>query len=255
MRVVSWNIRRARQNSPAWDYLTELGPDVAFLQEVGAIPSFISNDYSVISRPAATKSGNPPKFSTAVLIKSHQIETFYLKSEIPLVNDDLARFSGNLVAGRTDFAAFVSVHSPAWPLERERCDLYEVHGIKLKEDPDVWVTELLWAALREADLSKPWIVAGDLNSSETFDLTWGSGNKEILDRMQAAGFTEALRHKRGELTPTFRNPRDKKVIHQIDHLFVTSDLLRVLTSCNVGDEERVFGGNLSDHLPIIADFV
>jgi exonuclease III len=254
MRIVSWNIRRARQESTTGRYLLELDPDVALLQEVCAIPAFISNVYSVVSRPAATKTGSPSKFSTALLVKSSQIETFYLTSSVEWVNDELRRFSGNLVAGRVGFASLVSVHSPAWPLDREKLKGYDLSNVKLEQNPDVWVTEILRSAVRESDRSTSWIVAGDFNSSETFDHTWGSGNQEVLDRMKAEGFTEILFRSMGKLTPTFRNPRGGKTIHQLDHFFVTNDLLSKLTACNVGNAGRVFDGNLSHHLPIIADF-
>jgi len=130
--------------------------------------------------------------------------------------------------------------------------------VKLKQNPDVWVTELMWAALRNEQLDGvPWIVAGDLNSSITFDTLWGDGprgNQEIQDRVSALGFVECLRHDQGQLTPTFRNPKGGEIIHQMDHLFVTARLIERLITCVVGDPEIVFAGALSDHLPIIADF-
>lgn len=50
---------------------------------------------------------------------------------------------------------------------------------------------------------EPLIVAGDLNSSETFDLRRGGprGNREIIDRMNALGFYDCLRMFRGEPMP------------------------------------------------------
>jgi exonuclease III len=40
----------------------------------------------------------------------------------------------------------------------------------------------------------------------------------------------------------------------MDHLFVTKPLAGRLISCDTGPQEIVFGANLSDHLPLIADF-
>jgi exonuclease III len=73
--------------------------------------------------------------------------------------------------------------------------------------------------------------------------------------MAALGMTEYLRKMKGQLTPTFKNPRGGSFVHQIDHRFVTEPLLSRLTSCDTGSPETVFGGSLSDHLPIVADFV
>jgi endonuclease/exonuclease/phosphatase family metal-dependent hydrolase len=100
----------------------------------------------------------------------------------------------------------------------------------------------------------PWIVAGDLNSSVTFDKPRPRGNQEIQDRMSDLGFTECLNFHQGELTPTFKNPSNKQIVHQMDHLFVTEHLRSKLLSCTIGDADRVFTGSLSDHLPIIAEF-
>ena len=128
--------------------------------------------------------------------------------------------------------------------------------VKLANNPELWGTELLWAALRDVDRTEPWIVGGDLNACETFDL-WGSkprGNREFLDRMEDLGFTEVLRESQGRLTPTYLNFKTREVRNQMDHLFVTEPLAESLVECDVGDSDRDFGQRLSDHLPIIADF-
>lgn len=149
----------------------------------------------------------------------------------------------------------ISVYSPAWPIDTSKYQGIDVTTIRLKQNPKLWFTEILWSALKNANLADtPWIVGGDLNISETFDFTFGSGNREILDRMEALGFTECLRKHNGRLTPTFKNPRDGKIIHQINHLFVTDTLSSILNNCSVGNESIIFGESASDHLPIIADF-
>jgi endonuclease/exonuclease/phosphatase family metal-dependent hydrolase len=122
----------------------------------------------------------------------------------------------------------------------------------------VWVTDLLVAALRQRGKSesKPMIVAGDFNLSETFDRWRGGprGNREWLDRMAALGFTECLRLHQGALTPTYRRPGQVEPNSQIDHIFVTPDLAARLVSCRTGDTERVYGQGWSDHLPVVAEF-
>jgi len=135
----------------------------------------------------------------------------------------------------------------------------EVNEVKLKKNSKVWGTELVWAALRYTiPTSKtPWIVGGDFNSSPTFDYLWKGGphgNQKVLDRMNALELVECLFHSKGVLTPTFKNATDKKVIHQIDHLFVSADLISNLGFCETGNAQHIFENSLSDHLPIIADF-
>jgi endonuclease/exonuclease/phosphatase family metal-dependent hydrolase len=148
--------------------------------------------------------------------------------------------------------------NPAWPVDRDRLAGIDVSKVRLIQNRDVWVHDLIWAALQERELSKTdsWVVAGDFNMSETFDLWPGGprGNREYLDRMADLGLVECLRKSKGMLTPTFRNTDRRTVKHQMDHLFVTKPLAERLISCDTGSHGTIFSANLSDHLPLIADF-
>jgi hypothetical protein len=44
MRVLIWNCRGASVSSAIWDYLQEISPDIALLQEVGAVPSSVTDN-------------------------------------------------------------------------------------------------------------------------------------------------------------------------------------------------------------------
>jgi len=138
--------------------------------------------------------------------------------------------------------------------------------VKTSVNPDVWGTDILWAALKHTvSPTGQWVVGGDLNSSETFDAVWqhrnkkrfgfrSSGNAEMIARMGQLGFIECLRKSnKGNIIPTFRHSTGS-INHQIDHLYVSSDLCSRLDKCRVGDQAIIFGKSLSDHLPIIADF-
>lgn len=258
MRVLSWNVRRASAGSAVWQYFDEISPDVALLQEVTSIPIFVASEYQAVMRQA---SGN--RFQTAILVRGTIGKVIQLSSSWDWVNRELELFEGNLLAhsvtvrGR-DYHA-LSVYSPAWPVDPARLRGIDVAPVKLKLNPKVWVTELLWAALRNRDTSDgaTWIVGGDLNASETFDQLWPGGprgNREILDRMADLGFVECLRQAQGALVPTFRNPRNGQIVHQMDHLFVSRSLSERPFTCRVGDSARVFDAKLSDHLPIVAEF-
>jgi len=264
MRIVSWNMRRAtRKRTGAWDYFAELSPDLGFLQEVNSIPESIEANYEVLYRKAKSKNGRPQQFGTAILAKNAVMEEQCYSTEWAWVNNELDNFSGYFVAALVRFrdgmtVNVMSVHSPAWPVDKQRLQDINVDGIKLTHSADVWGTELLWAILRSQDvLSSDWIVAGDFNSSESFDHMWPGGphgNREFLDRMTALGFREALRECQGQLTPTFRNACGGGILHQIDHVFVGERLFQVLRDSQVGCHDRVFGQSLSDHVPVVADF-
>ena len=259
MRIITWNMKGADAKSAAWDYFSSLAPDIALLQEVVEIPESIRRSYESRTHKALRRNRSPQRFGTAVLVKGAIVAELPLTSEYEWVNRALEHFSGNLVGyvtqpiGGTVFNA-ISVYSPAWPIARQYYEGIDVSPVKLRKNRDVYLTELLWSVLKSTDLSgAPWIIAGDLNSSETFDATFGSGNAEILERMHDLGLTECLRAHNGRLVPTFRNSRGGKVLHQMDHLFVTGELYTKVEHCATGKQETVFGQSLSDHVPIIAD--
>lgn len=260
MRVITWNMRRATETSVAWKFLADLNPDIALLQEVSNIPKNIKESFDIKFHKAIGKTGKSQQFGTAILVKGKIIDKLPLSSEYDWVNCELEYFAGNLVSFVVQPDGYpvlnvISAYSPAWPIDTSKYKEVDITTVKLKQNPKLWVTEILWSALKNTNLvDVPWIVGGDLNSSETFDLTFSSGNREILDRMEALGFTECLKKYNAKPTPTFKNPRDGKTIHQIDHLFVTDSLFSVLKNCTLGDESTVFGKSVSDHLPIIADF-
>jgi endonuclease/exonuclease/phosphatase family metal-dependent hydrolase len=179
------------------------------------------------------------------------------------VDAELDRFAGNLVGLELQpdcgpSLKAICVYSPAWPVDRKRLVGIDVTTVRLSQNPDVWVGDLLWAALslKKPQPDDPWIVAGDFNLCETFDSWRGGprGNREYLDRMHQLGLVDCLRVTKGVLTPTFRRINGGTVTAQIDYLFVTETLRSRMTSCDTGPRERVFEGRLSDHLPIVAEF-
>lgn len=263
VRTLTWNCRRATHTSQLWDYLTELSPDIALLQEVSAVPAELERKYDIRFRYASGKAGQSQRFGTALLVQGTIGDEIHLGSPYDWVRAELDRFSGNLLAYQITVASgeplnAVNVYSPAWPVDRDRLEGLDVRPVKLTLNRDVWLTDLLFDALKHAAIQprERWLIAGDFNLCETFDLWKGGprGNREYLDRMQSIGLIECLRYKTGKLTPTFKRISGGQLTNQIDYLWVTQALATGLELCAVGDSNRVFGQNLSDHLPIIADF-
>jgi exonuclease III len=261
-RVLSWNCRRASSRHSLWEQLRRISPDIAILQEVSALPERLQDEYDIRTAVPPTRTGNRQRFKSALLVRGVIGDAVPLNSDEEWVNRELAHFAANLLAFRVTIDGLspltvVDVYAPAWPIARERLAKEDVSRVKLTQNPDVWVADLVVAALRRQPAStQEWIVAGDFNSCETFDSWRGGprGNREWLDRMAELGFTECLRHSQGKLTPTFRKPGKLEAHCQIDHLFVTKGLTLQLVSCNVLEAEKVYGAGLSDHLPIVADF-
>ena len=260
MRVITWNLMGAKESSEAWNILSDLQPDIALLQEVIRIPEKIAVSYDIKFQPAIGKNGKSQNFGTAILVKGKIVDELPLSSDYFWVNHELERFKGNLLSCVAQTAQIrklnlISVYSPAWPVDVSKYPGIDVTPVKLKSNPKIWLTEILWSALKKANLNDiPWIVGGDFNSFITFDASFGSVNREIQERMNELGLTECLRKYNGKPVPTFRNRKDGQVAHQIDHLFVTSDVGSTLGKCTTSDEFIVFGKEISDHLPIVADF-
>lgn len=263
-RILTWNCRGATRSSPAWDYFRDLSPDVALLQDVRSIPSSVENDFDVRYKSATGKTGLPQKFGSAILVGGKIEHELTLRSAYDWVNRELETFVGNLLAytvllERGVHVNVVGVYNPAWYVDRARLTGIDTTPVRLPQQAqDVWVADYLWSALSTMGLNpqERWVVAGDFNLSETFDMRSGGprGNKEYLDRMKKLGLTECLREVKGLLTPTFKNTGNGDVIHQMDHLFVTTALASRLVACETGAPETVFARSLSDHLPIMADF-
>lgn len=249
MRVVVWNCHGAGSASEVWDYLLELDPEIALLQEVRSLPSKIQSTYDWRGHFATSQDGTSQRFQTGILARRFG-EKIELRGSESWVNAELERFAGNLVAyevltSQGKSANVVSVYSPA--------------RLQLTQNRKGWVPDVLWAALTIAGIAdrQRWIVGGDFNLSEPVDFGQDGprANKEYLDRMTELGLVECLRTSTGRLTPNVRNLCSGMVKHQMDHLFVTQQLGAQLSTCCTGSQDRVFGLGLSDHLPIIADFV
>jgi len=254
LKVITWNTRRIYPNNiEFWKYFNEINPDISLLQEVKELP--VLNEYTSYSIFPLTSHNTLQKFQTVILVKGEILEDIELKTDKEWVNQLLDKYKGNIVAKKTLIKDkeinLINVYSPAWPIQVESDT--DLKGIKLENNNELWLADILRYALRNINQNGNWIIGGDFNLSETFDHPINKGNKEYLDGMRELGFTECLTTHNGGLIPTFRNPADKRIDHQIDHLFVSEVLKDKLTNCRVGDH-IVFDMNMSDHLPIIAEF-
>jgi exonuclease III len=259
INVLTWNMRRSSPDSHSWDIIRKLSPDICLLQEVGGIPNDVSGEYRILYQKAINKTGVPQKFSTVILSKE-PIEQFRLKSSIEWVSKQLDFFSGNFLCGVTNINGnkinLISVYSPAWVVNPESINYSEIKGIKLELAKEIWPTEILYAGLlnEKISLDKDWIIGGDFNSSPTFDTLWPGGPRgcqEIIDRLYALNLKESLFEQNQQNVPTFRNPKGGKIIHQIDHVFLSEKLFSNLISSNVLSDFGVFENKLSDHYPIL----
>lgn len=262
MKVITWNIRKAKESSLVWQILESHDADIILLQEVLRIPENIRSSYNLVFRPAISESGKQQIFGTAVLTK------YSINHEIPLVSrnefvqQELDFFKGNLIPVQLltpdhQLINVMSVYSPPWTIHPSRYEGVNISEIKLSLNKRMWAFDILHAWLNDQDKDANWIIDGDFNSSETFDYLWPGGphgNLEIIQRLENLGLKECLRHYKNELVPTFRNSKGGKIIHQLDHMYTSSSLIENLIHCKTEEHDLIFGNKLSDHLPIISIF-
>src|SRR4051794_31069425 len=184
IRVITWNCRKASTNSKLWDYLLELDPDVALLQDFIAIPERVLQVYDHAQNAAADENRSVPCFMSGVLVKGNLTEEIPLPAppEHSWVERELENFKEFFTAKWVTLQngislKVLSVYSPAFPIDRTRLKGIDTTGIQLTQNSDVWVTELLYATLKSMRITPEdlFIVGGDLNSSETFDYLWRGG--------------------------------------------------------------------------------
>ena len=270
MKVLIWNVNGATDTSRVWDYILEVDPDIALLQEVRLMPVNITTVYNQISLPGVKRDGGTQQFSTVVLAKKVELQPKSLSSSHTWVNKKLKQYDGNLtyvsVAISGEVYNIVSVYSPAWELDTGDLTQEERDMVQLESQSKIFLTEVLWSSLKQTmNDGENWIVGGDFNSSETFDKSWqkangvryglqSNGNREIIERMNSLGLFDGVREYYGEIVPTYKAVRSNEFLHQMDHMYVSKPMLETLLECSVGDTKLVLEEKLSDHLPIVAKF-
>ena len=89
MRVLSWNVQRAKANDEVWDILSALDVDICFLQEVSSIPEQILD-----TLPTNAHCLHPPADARElrdVYRKYHPFLSIYLTSIIGLKKHQLTK--------------------------------------------------------------------------------------------------------------------------------------------------------------------
>ncbi len=152
LKAMTWNCRRSRSDSPAWDILRQVDPDVAVLQEVQSIPDWVQERWTVAAVHPVTRTGSPQRFVSATSAKGELLQPLALQASIPWVNREMERFRNNLGGWRVRLETglevnVVNVYSPAWPITPELLPGETTTGVQLEQNRSLWVLDLLWAAV------------------------------------------------------------------------------------------------------------
>jgi hypothetical protein len=209
-RVITWNCRRASLYSGLWDYLLEIGPDVALLQDFGAIPERVLKDFRLVHNGTVVETSRAPRLMSGILVKGIKSADIAFPAPTEWVARVLENFKEFFTAQEVTLyngvrLKLLSVYSLANYIDRKRFIGIDTTGIRLTAQRlDVWMTELLWVTLKSLGITaeEPFIVGADLNSSETFDSPRPRGNREIMERLNSLGFYDCLRMFKGQLLHT-----------------------------------------------------
>jgi exonuclease III len=143
---------------------------------------------------------------------------------------------------------FHAVHSPAYRIEPKQLDGIDISGMKLKNNPDLWFTDVLFFFLKN-HLDQV-LVGGDFNASRLLDLTLGErGNNEFFDRIASEGFISLHREFHDHDQQTFF--QNRKAPHQLDYFYGDAKVAARVSSCDVVPHEQV--REYSDHAPLVAE--
>ena len=265
MKVLTWNVNRASvSRSGVWERLEHEDADIVLLQEVTRIPDRILAQYNGNYHAVYPRyfGGHTARIQTAVLAKGPIDKRPFLCSEFEWVNKIYReRYGWILGCEVVDDAGarfrVVSVHMPHLHIPWSSLNGADVSTIKLKNNPKLWFTEILWSLLRNANIAGDtnWIVGGDFNRSVKFDVPRNRGNQEIVDRLNDLGLTDCLSSFHQKVVPTFQQT-SKEVDHQLDYLYINEPLRQRLEAARVPDRKEILDQKprVSDHLPIVCEF-
>lgn len=263
MRIVTWNMGywgHVPTHDAAWHWLLdELSPDIALLQEC-VVPSWVEERATVLFDRAYPNYPNQ-RWGTALVTKGleivparlEEIETWLATlGEHAPQECSATRLRGWCVPAHVSLpdgssALFISIHNPAFPIERDLVKDCDLTGIQLTLNSDVWLLDVVSHFLTH-QLGEPLLVGGDFNCSRLLDEPIPRGNAEFFDRLENDGFVSLHRrfHDSDEQT-FFRKGRRG---HQLDYLYADTTLAGRADDCRVIPRQIV--ESYSDHSPVVA---
>ena len=262
MKIVTWNLSNRKANQQAWEALFELDPDIALLSEVNFIPDDL-NGYNSYFEYSMGDKDKPRNFKTGIITKGKIVDEIPLIAQEDWITNCLGNDTGNLVARKIRFADGITYNvisaylaNTPYPHEKYTDD---ITSVVLPNFEKIFMSEILWAVLKHilSHHRDPWIIGGDFNTSELYGTRKERASYlEIIKRLERLKLKEVVRHYNNGPVPTWKSRYpNSKLIHQLDHLYVSDVLLENSYNAYVGDYKKYVGNGLSDHMPIIADFL
>ncbi len=270
MRIVTWNMAfwsNRSEHDSAWRWaLSVLEPDVFLCQEC-VLPSWLSAEWTSLWYRAYPETLNRQQWGTGIVTRLPcrgaripDLDAWFdsLPAKSP-GKDELARIhkaDGWLACGEVEIPGVgpwlvASVHSPSFPIEKARWKEIGAGHMKLKNNPDLWFTDVLFHHARPL-LGRGVVLGGDLNSSRAFDKpNQDRGNNEFFDRIAEEGFVSLHRKFHDADEQTFFKKGCGPC--QIDYLFADQPIAKLVTRCYVHSFDEV--SQFSDHAPLVVDLL
>lgn len=254
MRIVSWNMNHWRRTpaarKAAWQFLKQLQPDIALLQE--AMPDEeVPFPYLVFRSGGIGKSR--PWGSAVVSFSAPAVAITEARSRYSKKPCDLhATFLGSLAIARVGELTVISHYG----LIHDSYAVTTVHRQLSDLTP-----------LFDSPLGKRVVLGGDLNLSTQLDEPHRSRHRNLLDRFACFGLVDCLALNRPPRPPLENCPcGDSPCSHvrtqrhgrsrtpwQNDYIFVSKSLRSAVKGCFPLDRGDPDPWQLSDHCPLILD--
>jgi exonuclease III len=249
MRVVSWNLGVAfsfrRTHDQAWQYLAELDPDIALLQEVDP-PAWTDERWAIEARPVRG-------WGSAIAAKPDlKLKGLHdpLRSE---PRRDPYLLAGTVVLPDSTELVIVSVHSRIGKAPPEDQAGLESEAIRRPHESAPHHNDVDYALVRRLVEGRRFLVSGDWNIARLWDETHrGTHEADFFTRADADGWIECYQsfHPEGE-GRTWYHGNDAPC--QLDHAFCDPVTAERLRSCEIVAHPAETLA-LSDHAPLVVEF-
>ena len=245
--------------------MDELKPDIMLCQEC-VPPSWLPSEWTIEWCRAYPEATSQQQWGTGIVTRLPCVG-----ARIPALDDWFKRLPANrpdrdelapihgangwLACGKIEVPGagpwlVASAHCPSFPIEKARWKAIDAGHLKLKNNPDLWFSDVLFHHVRPL-LGRRVLLGGDLNASRKFDTpSRNRGNNEFFDRIATEGFVSLHRQFHDADEQTFFKKGGGA--HQLDYIFADEPIAKLASSCNVHAFEEV--SRFSDHAPLVVDF-
>ena len=246
MRVVSWNMAHTRR---AWDYLEELDPDLALLQEANPAhtPDWVAQRWP-------SRAMWPPQSWGwgSALAKPHLDLTPYPRGPEGMeINGWLATATVKLPDGES--AVIGSVHAPPFRVTAEHLAGRDPAPMSLPKYRTPRTFDVAYATYRERVRGRRFIVGGDWNISRDLWQLYHpkSHDADFFVRAEQDGWVDSYRRDHKHEGQTWF--RAGNLPYQFDHVFCDEATAESMRFSKI-DPHPAACLRLSDHAPVIVEF-